>query len=578
MKVSEYIVAFLVENGVHHVFQMAGGSIASLLDAAHRHEQMECVSVRHEQAAAFAAEGYARINQQLGVAMATSGPGALNLLTGIGSCYFDSVPCLFLTGQVNTYEFKHHDPVRQRGFQETEIVRIVRPIVKYAEMVTDPSLIRYHLEKAVFLAQTGRPGPVLLDIPMDIQRAEIDPDRLKRFERGSEKSRRIDDKTMEQVILQLKSSRKPLILAGGGIRTAGVVTAFRQFVDETRIPVVASLMGLDALPHDHPSFVGLIGAYGHRYANFAIADCDLLIVLGSRLDSRQTGTRPETFARRAVKIHVDVDANELNHRVRADITIHSDLHGFFSTFQCPPLPDLSAWHKRILQWKHRFPPGLSSRETICPNTFMERLSMHSTETDIVCLDVGQHQMWASQSFHLKKGQRLLQSGGMGAMGFAIPAAIGASKAGSGPRVIVIAGDGGMQVNIQELSTIAFHRLPIKIFVMNNRHLGMIRMFQDIYFEGRQTASVDGYDCPDFVRVAKAYDIPAFEIADRSQADSVIQSALAMEGPVLVNVILSQHTTVVPKLLVNRPVEDMYPLLDRKELEEILKADKGDGVG
>lgn len=577
MKLSDYVIDFISKQGVTHIFEMTGGAIVHLLDSTYDRKDIACVSVHHEQAAAFAAEGYSRINGKLGVAMGTSGPGAINLLTGIGSCYFDSVPCLFITGQVNTYEYKFDKPVRQIGFQETDIVSIVKPIVKFTEMIVDAGRIRYSLEKAVFIAQHGRPGPVLLDIPMNIQRAQIEPLVLESFFDSEEFNEYTNflqpcaPGDTEQTIRLLEQAERPMILIGGGIRAANAVKEFRQLVEITKIPVVSSLMGLDVLPSAHPSSTGLIGSYGNRYSNLALANCDFLLILGSRLDTRQTGTKPDSFARAAKKVHVDVEEVERTGKVRADLTIHVDLKQFLNdinkALSGKTLPDYASWYEVIHRYKVQYPSGgtTSKSETIEPNRFMELLSSRCSEGDIIVLDVGQHQMWASQSFRLLEGQRLLNAGGMGAMGFALPAAIGAVTMAPEHQVIVIAGDGGIQVNIQELHTIAHLGLPIKIFVMNNHNLGMVRQFQDMYFDGRQQSTVKGYGCPDFMKVALAFDIPALKIETNQEAVAKIDVALQAKGCFLVEVNLETQTTVHPKLAVGRPIEDMSPFLERSEL-------------
>lgn len=579
MKLSDYVIDFISRQGVAPIFEMTGGAIVHLLDSTYGRADIHCVSMHHEQSAAFAAEGYSRINGKLGVAMATSGPGALNMVTGIGSCYFDSVPCLFITGQVNTYEFKFDQPVRQVGFQETDIVSIVQPIVKYAGLVTDPARIRYCLEKAVFIAQHGRPGPVLLDIPMNIQRAQVEPDGLSSF-LGSEEHAAFTDfgrplaaEAIEHAAALLAAAARPLILVGGGVRAAGATDALRTLAESLGIPVVHSLLGLDALPGTHPLSAGLIGSYGNRYGNLALANCDLLLVLGSRLDSRQTGTQPHTFARAAKKIHVDVERVDLYGKVRADLAIHADVKPFLQAFQAAvdrmKFPNFAPWREVIARYKAAYPSGeqeAAGAAGIEPNRFMELLSAHSSEGAIIVLDVGQHQMWASQSFRLREGQRLLNAGGMGAMGFALPAAIGAALAEPQREVIVIAGDGGFQVNIQELHTIAKLGLPLKIILMNNHSLGMVRQFQDLYFGGRQQSTVEGYGCPDFVRIAEAYGIPASRVAVRSEVEACIAACLQQPGCRLLEVSLPQHTTVSPKLVVNRPIEDMSPFLTREQLE------------
>ena len=583
MKLSDYVVEFISRQGVHHVFELIGGAITHLIDSIHNRSDVECVSVHHEQTGAFAAEAYARINGRLGVAMATSGPGALNMVTGIGSCWFDSVPCLFITGQVNTYEYKFDRPLRQIGFQETDIVSIVKPITKYAELITEPQLIRYHLEKAVWLAQNGRPGPVLLDIPMNIQRAEIEPDELLGFFESDEKDTRtdipvFDMKSVKSVADLIKKAQRPVILVGGGVRTSGGIKELQTLVEKSGIPVVSTLMGLDALPHDNSSFFGMIGSYGNRYSNMTLANCDTLLILGARLDSRQTGTRADTFARAATKIHIDIDPNELNtkviveHALNADvkeflIALNKELDGVIKTF-------LSSWYEVINGYRTKYPTRDDAQELsgIDPNRFMELLCEQCVEGDVICLDVGQNQMWAAQSFRLKKAQRMLISGGLGAMGFSLPAALGASKALPGQRIVSLSGDGGIQINIQDLEVIVSQQLPVKIVVFNNNCLGMVRQFQDIYFGGRQQSTVLGYGCPDLLKIAAAYGLPVFTISTLDRAEAIIAEAFAIDGPAYIELKLEQNTVVNPKLVVNRPIEDMSPHIDRKELAEAMLID------
>lgn len=580
MKLSDYVIDCLKQQGVSHVFEFIGGAIVHLLDSVSFRDDMECVSVRHEQAGAFSAEAYARMNGKLGVAMATSGPGALNLLTGIGSCYFDSVPCLFITGQVNTYEYKFDRPVRQIGFQETDIVSVAQSLTKYAVMVTDSDQIRYELEKAIYLAQNGRPGPVLLDIPMNLQRAQIEPDNLvsfydsKEYDELSKDSGEISDSVIADIINMLGAAKRPLILAGGGIRVSNSTLALSQFIEKTGIPIVSSLMGIDVISHDNPLYSGLIGSYGNRYSNLILANCDLLLILGSRLDSRQTGTRPDTFGRAAKKIHVDIDHNELNSKVEATLAVRANLNDFLEKINVSltgfSKPDISEWLKSIEMLKEQFPTYSFTPDAneIEPNRFMELLSSRSGKFGAVCLDVGQHQMWASQSFKLSGHQRLLNSGGMGAMGFALPAAIGASLA-TGEETLVIAGDGGFQLNIQELDTIVRLNLPIKIVVMNNSSLGMVRQFQDLYFEGRQQSTVNPN--PSFIDIVKAYTIPAYQMNTMEDVHQ-LEQFLSTVGPAFIEVKLEKKTEVHPKLVVNRPIEDMYPYLDREELKKIMLID------
>jgi acetolactate synthase-1/2/3 large subunit len=584
MKLSDYVIDSISQQGVAHVFEFIGGAITHLIDSMYERTDIRCISVHHEQAGAFAAEAYARINGKLGVAMATSGPGALNMMTGIGSCYFDSVPCLFITGQVNTYEYKFDSPIRQIGFQETDIVAVAKPLTKYAEMVVEADQIRYQLEKAIFLAQHGRPGPVLLDIPLNIQRAEIEPATLASFFDSEEykalAAKAPAESELSAVMQLIRGAKRPVVLVGGGVRCGVASDELREFIEATGFPVVASLMGLDAIDHEHPAFVGMIGSYGNRYANLAAANSDLLIILGSRLDTRQTGTRPETFARAAKKIHVDVDPIELNYKVKVDVPIQCDVKAFLQAINIQLRAsfcraDLTAWVERINGYKRKYPTHSkidSPASQLEPNRLMESLSHYAKAGDIVCLDVGQHQMWAAQSFRLKRQQRMLISGGMGAMGFALPAAIGGVIAAKDRRGIVIAGDGGIQINIQELDLVAQQHLPIKIIVFNNGCLGMVRQFQDLYFGGRRQSTVVGYSCPNLLKIAEAYGIAAFSINEWEDVDSVFAQAFAGDEPAFINITLELATEVNPKLVVNRPIEDMLPYLERSELQEQMLID------
>lgn len=575
MKLSDFVCSFLKEEGIRHVFFYAGGAITYLIDSLYKTPGIQGVVVHHEQAAAFAAEAYARINGNLGVAMATSGPGATNLITGIASAYFDSIPCLYITGQVNTYEYKFDKPVRQIGFQETDIVSIVKPITKEAFLVTDPTKIKSLLQRAVYIAKSGRPGPVLIDIPMNIQRAEIDinsMEEVNNIDSNIDSNKyKIDD--IDVVVEKIKHSKRPVLLIGGGVRLANATQELLQLVNQTKIPIVTSLMGLDAFPHDHPSFCGMLGAYGNRYANFSVANSDLLIVVGSRLTSRQTSTKPETFARAAEIIHIDIDPFELG-RSYVDLSIQSDAKEFLAQlnkklvhFDNTPL---KKWIEITQSYKKQFPsfPEQYKNESqLNPNYVMDRLSKVLNPNDIICLDVGQNQIWAAQSLKLKQNQRLLISGGMGAMGFSIPASIGAYMASPHRKIISIVGDGGFQINIQELQTIVRNRIPVKIILMNNGCLGMIRHFQEIYFEKKYYGTIEGYDNPCFESIANAYKINYYSITKNEQIDVVFNEIMNKDEASLTEIKLPKFTYVIPKLEMGRPIEDQSPLLDREVLKE-----------
>ncbi|MBN2452693.1 MAG: thiamine pyrophosphate-binding protein [Candidatus Omnitrophica bacterium] len=576
MKLSDYVIEFLAANGAGSVFEVCGGATTHLLDSLYGRKGISVVSMHHEQAAAFAAEGYSRIGENVAVAMATSGPGATNLITGIASCYFDSIPCLFITGQVNAYEFKFDKPVRQVGFQETDIVNIVRPIVKSAMLVTDPATIRYDLEKALFTARSGRPGPVLVDIPMNVQRSNVDRLRLKPF-RGRHETGDSVNKAVKRVKGLIGSSRRPVILAGGGVRLSHATGELLRFVRATGIPVVSSLMGLDAFPHTDPAFAGMIGTYGNRFANLAVANADLVMALGTRLDTRQTGTRPETFARGAKIVHVDIDKNELGHKVSSDIPVHSDIREFLIKLNdsiCDyDRTRIRPWVSRVGEYRRRYSSGGSlSGNRITPEFLMRRLSAYLPDDAVICADVGQNQMWSAQYLNIRASQRFITQGGMGAMGSALSMAIGASFADPDRPVVVITGDGGFQLNIQELQTVAHYDLPIKIVLLNNHCYGMVRQFQKQYFNSRFQSTVVGYSSPDFINVVSAYGIPSKKICRPGEAGGALKKLFDGPQAMFLEVDIKQDNLVLPKLSVNRPVEDQEPLLSRRELKSCMCVD------
>ncbi|PUE64462.1 thiamine pyrophosphate-binding protein [Arcobacter caeni] len=572
-KISDYIIEFLLEKNINKVFGYIGGAVAHLYHSIDKYENIEMINCINEQGAGFAAEGYARVSGKSGVAMATSGPGATNLITPIGSCFFDSVPTLFITGQVNTYEYKYDKPVRQIGFQETDIVSIVKPITKYAVMINNISELRYELEKAYYLSQNGRKGPVLVDIPMDIQRNEVDINTLDSFV-GSDEYKELEkanvDTQIEEVIKSLNNSKRPVILIGGGVRLSNAQNELLNWLELTRIPVVYSLMGKDAISDEYMYNMGLIGSYGNRYGNLTLANSDLILVLGSRLDTRQTGTNLETFAREAKIIQVDIDKNELGSKINVDIAINSDIAVFINELNKERIEiNISDWLKTLEVYKNEFSSieGIDKNIKV-PNLIISKISNYLTN-EVIAVDVGQHQMWTAQSLNIKQSQQVLFSGGMGAMGFSLPSAIGACIA-SEKRVVVIAGDGGIQMNIQELEVIKRRNLPIKIFVLNNQNLGMVRQFQELYFDKKYSGTVDDYSVPNLVEIAKAYGLNGRNIDDLNNIDDELKDIFSTNRPELINIILDKKmTSVEPKLIVNKPIEDMHPFISKEKLHSLM---------
>ena len=571
MKASDYIARFLTAQGVPQVFEVVGGMITHLLDSMHVHGAPRVVSVHHEQGAAFAAEGFARMTGIPGVAMATSGPGATNLLTGIGSCYFDSTPSLFLTGQVNRSEQKRGRAIRQLGFQETDIVSIAGPITKACIRVEDALEIPRILERAVATALSGRPGPVLVDIPMDVQRMDIPAGRIEAV-RPSSPAEPADD-LVAGALGALRPAERPLILIGGGIRSARAAGLLRTLLDHVRVPVVNSLMAVDVLPYAHPLRVGLIGSYGNRWANHAVARSDVLLVLGSRLDIRQTGADTNAFRAGRTIIHVDCEAGEMNNRVTGCTAIDSELQPFLRAAarmtSSSRIVAPEVWLREIASMRAEWPDTAESPSLkgINPNAFFHELSHAARSAAAYVCDVGQHQMWAAQSLELGPEQRFLTSGGMGAMGFGLPAAIGASFAVPGQPVVVVAGDGGFQLNIQELQTVRHNGLPLKIVLLNNGCHGMVRQFQQSYFDERYQSTLWGYSAPDFERVAAAYDIPAATIEREEQFSGALSWLFASpDAPALLQVMIDTYTNAYPKLAFGRPITEMEPLAKPMDME------------
>lgn len=571
MKVAEYIISFLEAQGLDRIYEVIGGMTTLLIDAAFRNESMHIVSMHHEQAAAIAAEAYGRLTGKPGIVMATSGPGATNLITGIGSCFFDSVPAIFITGQVNTTEQKRDLKVRQFGFQETDIVSIVKPITKAAWSVKSEVEIPEILKHAYEIAISGRPGPVLIDIPMDIQKKEIDA----KVPVPDQDQLSFEDYSIKDLIDLLVNAEKPIILVGGGLAISHSRDLFRDFITKIKVPVVNSLMAVDALPYKNPYRVGMIGTYGNRWANKALAKADVVLVLGSRLDIRQTGADVVSFSINKQILQVDIDAYEMNHRVKVKAAINDRVNSFlvkgidyigeFGLRKQHP-----EWLNQINMWHQEWPDDKENDLGfgINPNTCLKELSAYSKQAEVIVTDVGNHQMWAAQSMRLEENQFYLTSGGMGSMGFALPSAIGASFTCSRSPVLAVIGDGGMQMNIQELETVKYHNLPIKMVIMNNRALGMVRQFQESYFDSRFQSTVVGYSAPDFEKVSLAYGIKAFTICEPNELLEGFNRLWEKPNePFLLQVMLPQSINVYPKIAFGRPMDEMEPLFSpTKKLE------------
>lgn len=557
--VADYIARFLTKRNVSAVFELSGGMIAFITDAIYRLNATSIINVRHEQAAGFAAEGATRVSGIPSVALATSGPGATNLITAIGSAYFDSTPIVFITGQVNQAELRVNGEQRQNGFQELDIVSMVKNITKYAIQVTTPRELIIELERAWAISIQGRPGPVLIDIPIDVQQMPVGSTE----EVFTQPIQNVRDSTLSDDVstacLKISESRFPLILVGGGVRSAGALESFRKFAESAGIPVVFSLMGADALPSNSKLRVGLIGSYGNRWANRALAKADILLVLGSRLDIRQTGNSALEFAKDKTIIRVDIDEHELTGRIKADINFHCTLLEFLESSALRDFKfDSSEFLHLIAGWEAGHPAESEqlSEMALNPNLLMNWISGVFAKSNGYVVDVGQHQMWAAQSLSLNPEQRFITSGGMGAMGFAIPASIGAAATKKG-QWVVVTGDGCAQLSIAELQTLKHYQFPVALCVVNNHQLGMVAQFQEENMDSRFISTREGYSTPNFVDVAKAFGIPSIRI--ESKDDLLIAEEFISRwemGPILIEIMVSDKAKALPKLMRTASLGDL----------------------
>ena len=588
MKLSDYVANFLAEQGIKHIFGLTGGGAVHLFDSFARHPNIRPIFTHHEQAVAMAAEAYARVSDSgVGAACVTTGPGGTNAVTGVCGAWFDSIPCIFISGQTRLAHTTQDKPIRQLGTQEFNIVRLVKPITKYAELIKEPSMIKYHLQKAFYIAQTGRPGPVWLDIPLDSQWASIQPDELLSFD-PSELHEPMREEALEAQVskcLQLiEQSKRPLILAGYGIRTAHAEAEFRQFVEKCRFPFISSWNASDILPTDYELYVGRPGTLGQRGANLAMQNCDLLLCIGSHLSIALTGTMFAAFTREATRVMIDIDEGELqNETVRVDYPIKADARTFLQEalrqMDEDAPADINDWRNKCRHYaKYNAIPaeGQEQKDYVNHYVFIDTLSDELDSDDIIVADGGGTSVSITfQAFKVKQRQRLFTSSGLCAMGSGLPQSVGACFGSGGKRTICLCSDGGIQLNIQELQTVAHHELPIKIFIANNDGYLSIRHTQDAFLESKYVGSdkSGGVSFPDMVKIAKAYGIRAERIWNHDELREKIRSVLESPGPVLCDVMISRNQQVIPRQGVDkkpdgtgipRPLEDMYPFLDRKE--------------
>jgi acetolactate synthase-1/2/3 large subunit len=587
VRVADYIMRRIAEAGVRHAFLVPGGG-AMYLDDALAQSGLDWIPCHHEQACGIAAEAYGRIAENLGVAIVTTGPGSTNVLTPVAGAWIESAPLLIVSGQVKRSDMLRNAPLRQKGPQEVNVVRMVEPITKYAVTVDDPSSIRYHLDKALHLARSGRPGPVWIDVPLDVQAAHIDPEQLTGWSPTETSALAPDAAALDRLVGMINSAERPLLLAGHGVRLSGGAVLFRGLYERLQIPVVTTWNALDLIPYDHPLCVGRPGVVALRAPNFAVQNCDLLIAIGSRLDNIVTAFNARNFARGARKAIVDVDPNELSKLdMTIDLPIVSDARTFLLELlrRANDIQQLgrSEWLSRCAHWKLRYSVK-SGRQypkqgSISHYQFVDALSdAIPADTLVATGSSGLGVEVFYTVFRNKPGQRIFLTSGLGAMGYGLPAAIGASLANGDKPMVAVESDGSLQLNVQELATLKALNLPICLFIMNNNGYASIRNTQRNYFEGRYigTGPESSLFIPDTTRIADSLGIPAMRIKSVEELVPGLKQALESPRPFICDVCLLENEALAPKVsampqpdgsIVSMPLEDMAPLLPLAELEE-----------
>jgi acetolactate synthase-1/2/3 large subunit len=590
MKLSEYIAQRLVEYGVRHVFMITGGGAMHMNHALGTRPELECVFNHHEQACSMAAESYFRVSNKLAVVNVTSGPGGTNAITGVYGAWTDSIGMLVLSGQVK-YETTVRSTgmaLRQYGDQELDIEELVRPVTKYCVMVTDPQSIRYHLEKALYLATHGRPGPVWLDIPLNVQAAQIDVESMQGFDPAEldEPWTKTDLAASSAAILaRLQQAERPVVFAGGGVRLSGAHAEFIKLVEKLGIPVVTGWNAHDAIWDAHPNYAGRPGTVGDRPGNFAVQNADLLLILGSRLNIRQISYNWGSFARAAYKIWVDIDPLELQKpTVKADMPVLAHLADLLPAMNAAPYPGPTAAHTSWLAWckerVERFPvvlPEYWDNPQVNPYCFVDTLFDQLKENQVVVTANGSACVVGFQAGKLKPGQRLYTNSGCASMGYDLPAAIGALMA-TGRDVICLAGDGSIMMNLQELQTIAGNNLPVKIFILNNKGYVSIFQTQRNFFKGDEVGAGpnSGVSLPSFERLSAAFGLPYRRASTHAELADALAGTLAESGPAVCELMLDELQPFAPKLssrqlpdgrMVSPALEDLSPFLPREVLRE-----------
>ena len=573
MRGAEIIVDALKREGVDVMFGYPGGAVIPIFDVLYDHKEIKLILTRHEQGATHAADGYARVTGRVGVCLVTSGPGATNTITGIATAKLDSIPIVVLTGQVRTHL------IGTDAFQEIDMSGITRSICKHSYLVQDVKELPRIIREAFYIARSGRSGPVAIDFPVDVVTAEMEdyiyPEVVDLP--GYKPTLKGNPRQIAKLAQAIKEAKRPLLYVGGGVISSGASEELFELLERTNIPMVSTLMGLGSVPANHRLFLGMVGMHGTVPANYAMMECDLLIALGARFDDRVTGSDLEGFAKGKRIAHIDIDPTEIGKNVPTDIPIVGDVRNVLSELLKKVEPRKpNEWNKKVDQWKriHLLKYEQPKNGDILPQYVVDRLSALVDHDAILVTDVGQHQMWAALFYNHRKPRSFLSSGGLGTMGYGLPAAIGAAVACPSRTVVTISGDGSIQMNIQELATCSVNRIPVKIVVLNNSYLGMVRQWQDLFWKKRyaKTCLKQGPDCPEdctgprkdcpyiykpnLVKVAEAYGMKGLRAEKPSQVDDVLREGLSTEGPVLMEFMVRREENVFPMIPPGKPIHEM----------------------
>ena len=583
MKLSDYIVKKISEY-TNYAFTGQGGSVVHINDSLSKNKNMKIIPAQNEQGASLAADAFYRTSGKIGVVVATSGPGILNTLQGMACSFYDSIPCLYFSGAPVTGSIKKNKKLRQLGFQEMEVVDIVKSMTKYAVRLKKAEDIRYEIEKAIYYSFEGRPGPVLIDLPDDLQRYEINENRLRSF-KPTKKVLKIKSNSIEKFKKILQKSKRPIIILGNGVKISKTEKKFYDIIKKQKIPFATTWATTDLFDHNDKLNIGSFGVYATRHGNFSIQNADLLIILGSRMNGTQIGTANK-FAPRAKKVLVDIDKSELmeENKVKIDCKINTDLSDFVAIFKkySNRMQIQQNWYNAISHWKAKYPAVkkdyFKEKFFANPYVFFDKLSKHLKNSDIIIPDASANLVWFYQAFNPKKNQKIFTALNHSPMGYSIAAAIGSAVSiNSKKDIIAIIGDGSVQMNIQEIENIKNYNLPIKMFIIDNQGYGMVKQTIDTWLNKNYVGcdKSSGLSIPNFLEVFKSYGIKSIEIKNNLELDKKIKKVLKFKGPIMCNVKISPNARIIPKLKPGFPLHDMLQNLSKKEIDEQMEIFKFD---